>query len=135
LLAWSLSKSRGYGSSLVGLLRQGVELGNGVVESLLGEVTSSVGRVEDLVAASQCLSHTVPTKHVLEDGEVECETQSDGMRRGELGNGNVGSGLVCLEGLVGRVLSLVASGELGEVSVVVSHPSSQKLVQRVKGRD
>jgi hypothetical protein len=36
--------------SLVRLLGKGVELGNGVVEGLLGEVTSSVGRVEDLVA-------------------------------------------------------------------------------------
>lgn len=36
--------------SLVGLLGQGVELSNGVVKGLLGEVTSSVGRVEDLVA-------------------------------------------------------------------------------------
>jgi len=45
------------------------------------------------------------------------------MRRGELGNGNIGSGLVSLERLVGRVLSLVTSGELGEVSVVISHPA------------
>jgi hypothetical protein len=37
---------------LVGLLGQGVELGNGVVESLLGEVASPVWAVEDLVAAS-----------------------------------------------------------------------------------
>lgn len=44
------------------------------------------------------------------------------MRRGELGNGNIGSGLVSLEGLVGRVLSLVTGSELGEVSVVISHP-------------
>jgi hypothetical protein len=37
--------------SLVGLFGQGVELGNGIVESLFGKVTSSVGAVEDLVAA------------------------------------------------------------------------------------
>jgi hypothetical protein len=36
--------------SLVGLLGEGVELGNGVVESLLGEVASTVWAVEDLVA-------------------------------------------------------------------------------------
>jgi hypothetical protein len=36
--------------ALVGLLGQSVELSNGVVESLLGEVARSVGAVEDLVA-------------------------------------------------------------------------------------
>jgi hypothetical protein len=112
------------GSSLVRLLRQGVELSNGVVEGLLGEVASPVGRVEDLVASHQYQSRLRRNlKHILEDGEVEGETQSDRMRRGELGNGNVGSGLVSLERLVGRVLSLVTSGELGEVSVVISHPT------------
>lgn len=60
--------------------------------------------------------------YLLEDGEVEGETESDGMRRGELGDGNIGSGLVSLERLVGRVLSLVTSGKLGKVSVVISHP-------------
>ena len=36
--------------SLVGLLRKGVELGDGIVEGLLGEVASTVGAVQDLVA-------------------------------------------------------------------------------------
>lgn len=44
------------------------------------------------------------------------------MRRGELSNGDIGGGLVGLEGFVGGVLSLVTSGKLGKVSVVVSHP-------------
>lgn len=35
---------------LVRLLGQGVELGNSIVERLLGEVASTVGAVEDLVA-------------------------------------------------------------------------------------
>jgi hypothetical protein len=73
-------------------------------------------------------------KHILEDGEVEGETQSDRMRGGELGNGNVGSGLVSLERLVGRVLSLVTSGELGEVSVVVSHLVVEDLGLASSGR-
>jgi hypothetical protein len=37
-------------NSLVRLFREGVELGNGIVEGLLGKVTSSVGAVQDLVA-------------------------------------------------------------------------------------
>jgi hypothetical protein len=69
-------------------------------------------------------------RDILEDGEVEGETESDGMRRGELGNGDIGSGLVSLEGLVGRVLSLVTGGELGEVSVVISHPAQVSNVEK-----
>ena len=70
-------------------------------------MASTVWAVEDLV---------------VEDGEVECETETDGVCGGELGNSNVGSGLVGLEGLVCAVLALVASSELSEVTVVVTHP-------------
>ncbi len=41
----------------------------------------------------------------------------------ELGNSDIGGGLVGLEGLVGGVLALVTGSELGEVTVVVSHPN------------
>ena len=63
------------GAVAVGLLAEAVELGDGVVEGLLGEVAGTVGRVEDLV---------------VEDGEVEGEAEADGVRRGELGLGDVG---------------------------------------------
>ena len=63
------------GAVAVGLLAEAVELGNGVVEGLLGEVAGTVGRVEDLV---------------VEDGEVEGETETDGVSGSELGLGNVG---------------------------------------------
>jgi hypothetical protein len=43
--------------SLVGLLGEGVELGNGVVESLLGEVASTVWAVEDLVAGGEMVRY------------------------------------------------------------------------------
>jgi hypothetical protein len=56
-------------ADLVALLAEGVKLGNGVVECLLGELARLVRRVEDLV---------------VEDREVERETQSDGMGRGQL---------------------------------------------------
>ena len=48
----------------VGLLAEAVELGDGVVEGLLGEMAGAVGRVEDLV---------------VEDGEVESEAETDGV--------------------------------------------------------
>lgn len=60
----------------VRLLGQRVELGNGVVESLLGKMASTVWRVEDLV---------------VEDGEVQGETETDWVSRCELGLSDVGS--------------------------------------------
>jgi hypothetical protein len=67
--------------------------------------------------------HTRVEDLVVEDREVEGQSQSDGVSRRKLGNGDVGSGLVSLERLVGGVFALVTGGELGEVSVVVSHPA------------
>jgi hypothetical protein len=60
----------------VALLGEGVELGNGIVEGLLGEVACTVGGVEDLV---------------VEDGEVQGETEADGVSGGEVSLGNFGS--------------------------------------------
>ena len=59
----------------VGLLTKAVELSNGIVEGLLGEVAGTVGRVEDLV---------------VEDGEVEGEAETDGVSGSKLGLGDVG---------------------------------------------
>lgn len=58
----------------VRLLRERVELGNGVIEGLLGEVASTVGRVQDLV---------------VKDREVEGEAEADGVRRCELRLGDI----------------------------------------------
>lgn len=66
------------GAVAVRLLRQRVELGNGIVEGLLREVASTVGRVQDLV---------------VEDGEVESKTQADGVSGSELSLSDVGSAL------------------------------------------
>lgn len=66
------------GAVTVGLLGQRVELSNGVVEGLLGEVASTVGRVQDLV---------------VEDREVQRQTQTDGVGGGELGLSNIGGRL------------------------------------------
>jgi hypothetical protein len=46
----------------------------------------------------------------------------------QVGLSNLGSVLVCLEGLVGRLLSLVTNSELGEVAVVVTLPEERTLV-------
>ena len=45
------------------------------------------------------------------------------MGRGQLGHGDVRRGLVSLERLVGGGVSLVAGGELSEVTVVITHPT------------
>jgi hypothetical protein len=81
--------------------------GNGLVEGGLGHLAGLVGRVQDLV---------------VEDREVQGKTKTDGVGRGELSGGNLGGRLVSLEGLVGGGLALVAHGELGEVTVVVTLP-------------
>lgn len=63
----------------VGLLGERVELSDGIVKGLLGEVAGAVGRVEDFV---------------VEDTEVEGKTKTDGMSRSEFGLCDVG-GILC----------------------------------------
>ena len=63
------------GAVTVRLLGERVELGDGIVESLLGEVACTVWGVQDLV---------------VEDGEVEGETKADWVSWGELGLCNIG---------------------------------------------
>jgi hypothetical protein len=85
----------------------GLPTGNSIVESLLGQVASLVGGIEDLV---------------VENGEVKGKSEADRVRGRQLGLGNLGGSLVRLERLVGGVLALVANGELGEITVVVTLP-------------
>ena len=59
---------------------------------------------------------------VVEDGEVQGKTKADGVSGRQLSLGDLGGSLVGLERLVGRVLALVANGELGKVAVVVTLP-------------
>lgn len=84
--------------------------GNGIVESLLGEVASLIRSIENLV---------------VEDGEVQGKSETDGVGRRKLGLSNLGGSLVGLKRLVGGILALVANGELGEVTVVVTLPIKQ----------
>lgn len=82
---------------------------NGLVEGGLGHLAGLVGRVQDLV---------------VEDREVQGEAKTDGVSGSELSGGDLSGSLVSLEGLVGGVLALVGHGELGEVTVVVTLPTS-----------
>ena len=61
-------------------LRQRVELGDGVVEGLLSQMAGAIGRVQDLV---------------VEDREVQCQTKTDGVGRGELSLSNIRGRLRC----------------------------------------
>ena len=70
-------------------------------------MAGAVGRVEDLV---------------VEDGEVEGQTQADGVSGRQLGLGDLGGGLVRVERLVGGLLAAVTDSELREVSVVIALP-------------
>lgn len=58
------------------LLRERVKFCNSIVKSLLSQVASSVRRVQNLV---------------VENGEIEGKTKTDGMGRGELGLCNIRS--------------------------------------------
>ena len=84
-----------------------IRTSNGIVERLLGEVASLIRSVQDLV---------------VEDREVERETQANGVGGRQLGLRNLGGGLVGIKRLVGGLLATVTDGELGEVSVVVTLP-------------
>ena len=67
------------GAVTVAFLGERVKLSNSVIERLLGKVASTVGRVQDLV---------------VENGEVEGETKTDGVGRGEISLGNIGGVLI-----------------------------------------
>lgn len=69
------------GAVTVALFGEGVELSNGVIERLLGKVASTVGRVQNLV---------------VENGEVEGESETDGVGRGEFGLSDIGGVLINL---------------------------------------
>jgi hypothetical protein len=93
---------------LVALFAESVQLGNSIVECLLGEMAGLVRGVQDLV---------------VKDREVQRETKSDGVGGSKLGLSDFCGSLVGLERLVRRFLALVGSSELSEVAVVVALPS------------
>lgn len=73
-------------------------------------MAGTIRRVEDLI---------------VKDREVQGKTETDWVGRSKVGLSNLRGGLVGRKGLVGGGLALVANGELGEVTVVVTLPGSK----------
>lgn len=94
---------------LVALFTQRVELSNGIIESLLGEMAGLIWRVQNLV---------------VEHAEVQGKAEADRMCWCEVSRCNFGSVLVRFKRLVGACFPLVGNGEFGKVSVIVALPVS-----------
>mmetsp|Transcript_58860 Transcript_58860/g.127770 ORF Transcript_58860/g.127770 Transcript_58860/m.127770 type:complete len:252 (-) Transcript_58860:13-768(-) len=90
---------------LVALLGQSVQFGDGVIKSLFGELTSTIGGVQDLV---------------VEHRKVQGKTQSDGVGGGKVSSCDGRSVVVSLKSLGGGFLADITRLELSEVSVVVT---------------
>jgi hypothetical protein len=99
-------------------VRKIIRTGNGVIKCLLGKVACLIWGVQDLV---------------VENGEVEGKTKTDWVGGSKISLSNLGSVLVCLERLVGRLLSLVANGKLSQVAVVIALPAHLLGSQNVYG--
>ena len=59
---------------------------------------------------------------VVEYREVQRKTEADWVGWCEVGLGNFCGSLVGLEGLVGRLLTLVPNGKLSEIAVIITLP-------------
>lgn len=70
-------------------------------------MASLIRRVEDLV---------------VEDREIQCETETDRMSWCKVSGSNFGGSFVGLQRLVGGDLALVAKCKLGEITVIVTLP-------------
>lgn len=92
---------------LVALLAESVQLGNGLVEGLLGQATSLLRSVQDFI---------------VEHGEVESEPQPDRVGRREVGVGDLAGLLIGVEGLLRRELTFLSCSKLGQVPVVIPLP-------------
>lgn len=89
------------GRILIRLFRQRVQLCNRVVERLLGQMTSSVGRVENLVK---------------EHGEVKSQAQANRMCGRKVAVSDGGSRRVSLQSLSRRLFPGITTLELGKIS-------------------
>lgn len=65
---------------------------------------------------------------VVEHREVKGKTETDWVGWSKVSGGNLSSVLVCLEGLVGGLFSLVANCEFGKITVVVTLPEEEILI-------
>ena len=85
----------------------GLLTSNRIIKCLFRKMTRLVGRVEDLV---------------VENREVQCQTQTDWVGRSKIGSSNLGSSFVSLQRLVGRSLALIAKSKFSEITVIVTLP-------------
>lgn len=80
---------------------------NSIVKGLLGKMAGLVWGVEDFI---------------VEDREVEGKSKTNGVSGGKVGGCNFSSRFVGLQRLIGRILALVANGELSKVAMIVTFP-------------
>lgn len=92
---------------LITFLTESVKLSNRIIESLFGEMARPVGRVEDFV---------------VEDGEVQSETEADRMCGSQVRCCDLGSFFVCLQRFICGRFPLLFDRKLCQVSVVVALP-------------
>ena len=98
-MRWNEKKRRTESRVLVRFLGERVQLSNGVIESELGELTSTVGALSSRISRRNEKNRGKKTdveNLVVEDGEVEGESQSDGVSRREFSRSDRRSGLVCI---------------------------------------
>lgn len=84
-----------------------VHTGDGIVESLLGKVTSLVRRIQNFIV-----------KH----REVEGQSKADGVSGGKVSLCDFSCVLVGLQRLVGGFFAFITESELSQVAVVVTLP-------------
>ena len=97
------------GGVLVAFLTEGVEFGDSIIKCLFGKMAGLIRGVQDLI---------------VEDREVESETETDGVSGSKVGLSDFGCSLVRLKRLIRGFLALVGSSELSEVAVVVTLPET-----------
>jgi len=96
-----------------------LDVSDGLIEGGLGEVACLGGVIEDFV---------------VEDGEIECKSESDRVGGAKLGASGVLSLRVALECTIGSLLVFRTSGVLSNISVVVTlHLQVEDLSFRVSG--
>jgi hypothetical protein len=100
------------GGILVALFRQSVKFSNSIIESLLGQVAGTVGGVENLV---------------VEDGEVESKSKTDGVSWGQFGLCDFCGALVGFMSTGSSLLARIASSKLCKITVIISLPASKNL--------
>ena len=91
---------------------------NSVVKRLLSKMACLIRGVQDFV---------------VEDREVQCKTETNGVSRSKIGGRNLSGSFISLQRLIGRDLALVAKSEFSEVAVIVTLPITQFLAKRCTG--